>query len=268
MESWLKSFNFIRPLYEYLHANQNTFTIDLKKYLEALHDGKEKEFYEKFDYGSLLSTTYWGVYKELVKKVDEINAKQLLLEQYDPEKRIPNLSTIFFLFSISFVTGILLPLLLPSSFMSYPIKLTLVLISFIPLIVIIFSTISEFKKTGKYDFAYEYICPLKKQLVNYQRSEFQDAIFNYDLVNQLLKESKKKNISKGLLNFLEQYRQLVIDSNNLSEKVVDDVLTEIKNNHYISELIGKGSGQRQPISFLKILSADNIEVDLKTNDYI
>lgn len=265
IQFWLDNFNIIKVSYEMLSHHED-LTDDLDDYINHLKQ-EDKNFYNRFDYNMLISRTK-SLFIKLIPKVKSIESLLKLRESYSIKNRIPNIFWICILFFISFIMGIIMPLIfIALNKESAPITVNIIfmLLSFIPLGGILYLSLSrsDLKTFEKKELAYEYIKPLKDQLNKFHTDEHQYLAFNYDILNRILAESNATSqLPKKLLRLANDYRKIVIECNNLSYDLVLKLTDDLKKNSLTSNHLDKtNSGGTLILLFRLLENPDQIKLE-------
>jgi hypothetical protein len=263
VEEWSNDFRRIKNYVDFLLIHKKTFLNDMNQFVAQLESKNNKfaDLYKKYDYEVWLSEM-----EEAFTKIETQNLQvQSLLRlktNYSISNRLPNIKWISVLGSLTFIFGIVVPLILASikveSSVPSTVNIVLLVVSFTFLIggiVLIGKDVLSIHKSEINNL--RYLLPLKKQLTNYKEMKPQQEIFTYDIINQLLTDEKSKKLPRKLLATIKIYRDTVVESNSCSEKIFEQLSDALMQNKTLETYKADPMSGGHVVSIISLFSKDS-----------
>jgi len=222
LQTWIERYRSIRGPYKILHQWRDVFLKDYDDYLTGLQDPKDKKFYSRFNHSMWLdkaSHVFAGI-EEPAQRIESLLYSQ---QSFSTDKRIPHVGYILALCGLSFLIGVIIPLVhlsisnkadeIPTTY-----NLILLVMAFLPLYGSVHVFVSDLVQQSRSGQRVEYLTPLVRQIRALSDSKLDHVTYGYEYANAVI-DSKEVSISGALRKVLIEYVAAVKDSNAISRKI-------------------------------------------------
>lgn len=260
VEKWSDDFQIIRNYTHFLYTYKDILLDDVQSFVNQIDESPQKERYKKINFAEWIENI-----ENLLLDIDNenfhIQSLLRLKQRYLKEARLPNFSWITTLGILSFISGVAIPLIIIGLRIESSIPSTINIVIFITTFAFLIGSIvlvgKDVLSSHKSEVHIKYLLPLKKQLLDYKNLRNQREFYNYDIVNQLLEEKKSLKLSPRLIDSLKNYRQMVVESNDCSDNVVNIISEAIKQSTVIKSYKADPQSGGQALSIISLFSLDD-----------